>query len=299
MGKAVKAIIVVLVLGTGAYLLYHYLGRIHEEQVESALEKERIERQAETEELQQKIAGLEEELARKEPTPVPAEKMTEVFGEPEVVPLPEREDVPCEVLEKRVEAFFSYLNKQDYMASLLPDKDAYQLFEQTVADLAANPPLVTGEMKDLYSLILNVAHFYRVLGKARIDLVKTVLEEESQIIESAMENLFAWLSACDRCGQAAAPCPSLEVLYEYAGFFLNTLAGRSYLLRRDGPVRILTTYYSVLIIDRANEGQVNPHGIDIRPYINLTLYDMENQTGLVSRKRYVERLSELKRKYRM
>jgi len=299
MGRTTKSLITILVLAVGAFLVYNYVKNFHQDRVEKAVEKERSQRQAETEDLQQKIVDLEKELVKQSPTPVPQEKIAEVFGEAETAPLPEREEVSCETLERRIEAFFRYIDKQAYMAPFSLEESTYDLFQQTVDDLSENPPLITGEMKDLSSLILNVAHFYRVLGKKRIDIVKTLLEKEPEIIESAMANFFAWFSACHRCEHAVAPCPSLEVLYQYAGFFLNTLAGRSYLLRRDAPIRVLTAYYAVLIIDKANDNLVNPHGIDIRPYINGSLYDMENHRGLVSRKEYMEKLESLKEKYQM
>ena len=68
----------------------------------------------------------------------------------------------------------------------------YELFQLTVAQLSANPPMVSGEMKDLSSLIRNMAHFYRTLGKKRIGLFKDIVKNESEIIESLMLVFFAW-----------------------------------------------------------------------------------------------------------
>jgi len=89
----------------------------------------------------------------------------------------------------------------------------------------------------------------------------------------------------------------LSSQYEYAGFFLNSLGGRSYLLRRDPGVRILTTYYSVLILDRANEEDLNRHGIDIRPHIDSVAQEIRNSRGLVFQKQYLDRLEALREKY--
>jgi hypothetical protein len=299
MGKLAKTLIAVLVLGIALYLGYRYMEGGYQKKLNDTLEKEHAERSAETSELHEKIADLEKELAKQTPTPVPEEKSVEVFGEPEPVPSPEREEVSCEALEERIEAFFRYLDKQAYMTAYEGEGGTYDLFKKMVAELSENPPMVTGEMKDLISLIRNVAHFYRVLGINRITIIKTILQNESEILESAMANFYAWFSACDRCEHAAAPCPSLEVMYEYAGFFLNTLAGRSYLLRRAAPIRILTSYYSILILDKANDHVMNPYGIDIRPYINASLYDIANQKGFVYRNQYIEKLLALDKKYKM
>ena len=93
--------------------------------------------------------------------------------------------------------------------------------------------------------------------------------------------------------------PTLKTLYTYSGFFLNTLAGKSYLLRRNSKIRLLTTYYSVLILDRANDEQLNPVGIDIRPYIEFLLNDLQNQIGLIHQKQYLSELEKLADKYKL
>ena len=77
-------------------------------------------------------------------------------------------------------------------------------------------------------------------------------------------------------------CPSLETLYEYAGFFLNTLGGRNYLMRRNAQLRILTSYYCLLILDKANDETLNRYGIDIRPHIKLVLSEIKNAKSLTN-----------------
>ena len=299
MQKLAKTLIIIIILGVCAYFAANYLENLHKKELEQALQNERTQLDRKVADLQEKIADLEEEIAKQAPPPVPQEKITEVFGEPGPTPLPEREEIGCDVLEKRMVAFFDYIDKQSYMAPYELQQSTYDLFKQAVTELSEKLPLVAGEMKDPMTLMRNVAHFYRVLGEKRIGMFITVLQNESEILETAMANFFAWFDVCDRCEQTQPPCPSLEVMYQHAGFFLNTLAGRSYLLRRTSPIRILTTYYSVLILDKANDQLINPHGIDIRPYIHNLLYDMENQKHFADQKRYVERLQTLKAKYRM
>ena len=93
--------------------------------------------------------------------------------------------------------------------------------------------------------------------------------------------------------------PSLKVLYKYSGFFLNTLAGRNYLLRRVPKIRVLATYYCVLILDKANDAKLNPNGIDIRPHIKLLLTDISNQSGFINKDQYLSELDQLDRKYQL
>ena len=152
-------------------------------------------------------------------------------------------------------------------------------------------------MDSLYSMIRNVAHFYRVLGKKRILLIKQILKNESAVIEPAMKTFYQWFSTDDKRQAALQGRPCLETQYVYAGYLLNTLGGRSYLLRRGSRVRTLTTYYCVLVIDRANDAQLNSAGIDIRPYIKASTNEITNQLGLRNQKEYLARLDRLSRKY--
>lgn len=298
MGKIAKTLIIILILGAAAYFAADYLERVHQTRLEQALEEERLERADEIADLKKRIADLQQEVAQLTPDAVSEEKLKEVFGDQEPVALLKPQETSCDAAEKRVASFFSYLDERSYLAPFELQQSTYELFEQTLADLTANLPAVTGEMKDPMSLMRNIAHFYRVLGKKRLNIVRSIMENESEIAETTMAAFFSWFEICDRCDPALTPCPSMEVLYQYAGFFLNSLAGRSYLLRRDAPIRILTTYYSVLILDKANDQQINPHGIDIRPYISASLYDTTN-SRFTHKKQYVARLQALKQKYQM
>jgi hypothetical protein len=114
-----------------------------------------------------------------------------------------------------------------------------------------------------------------------------------------MATFFSFYTSDKCCKEELQGCPSMGLLYEYAGFFMNTMAGRSYLLRRDSRIRILTTYYCVLILDKANEQILNHNGIDIRPHIDFSINDISNQKNLIYRKQYLTKLQSLKEKYKM
>ena len=129
-------------------------------------------------------------------------------------------------------------------------------------------------------------------------LVRDVIRNESEIAEPVGALLYRWSSSGGGCGKGLEARPSLSTLYEYAGFFLNTLGGKSYLLRRDPRVRILTTYYSVLIVDRANREELNHQGIDIRPHIESVAEEIRNSRSLVFQKEYLQTLEDLEGRYR-
>jgi hypothetical protein len=62
-------------------------------------------------------------------------------------------------------------------------------------------------------------------------------------------------------------------------------------------MRIITSYYCILIIDRANEKGLNRYGFDIRPQIVMLLSDISDHKRLVYKEQYVEELKRLQRKY--
>jgi hypothetical protein len=200
-------------------------------------------------------------------------------------------------IEHQITAFFSYLDQQPYVQSYEFAGGAYRQYKIAINNLSAKPPIISGEMQSLYNMVRNIAHFYRVMGKQRVFVTRQVLQNESDIIESVMRTFFQWYTM-DSGGQVSlAGRPSPETMYEYAGYMLNTLAGRSYLLRRSPKVRVLTTYYSVLALDLANEEELNSKGIDIRPYIKSSLLEVKNQIGLIYQKEYIAKLNDLSLKY--
>ena len=298
MERAIKILIIVVVLGIIGYVTYDQIGKWNKKRLDTALNQEQEEWQKKTENLEGKIAELQEELAQQRDELIPKEKLVEVFGEETEVISPEKKEISCEELERQIMAFFTYLDKKEYIKSYKLDEGTYELFMQMVNQLSKKPPIVTGEMKDLPNLIRNMAHFYRVVGKKRIELNKMIMRNEPEVIEPVMAALFGWFTSGNCCNEKTKGCPSFEILYEYAGFFLNTLAGKSYLLRRDSKVRILTSYYCVLIVDRANDETLNRHGIDIRPHIDFLFYDIINQRVLVNKKQYLGKLVSLKEKYK-
>ena len=189
--------------------------------------------------------------------------------------------------------FLSYIDEKGYVERNKLTGSAYSQYEILENDLSATVPISFGEMESLYDLFQNTAHFYRVLGKQRLSLVKDILTNESDIIEFAMKTFFIWYTYENDNGIRMKSQPSIQVLYDYAGFFLNSLGGKSYLVRRDSKIRILTIFYSILIIDIANDKNLNSNGIDIRPYIKNTFDDITDYMGLSDKREYLNVLENL------
>ena len=295
MDKAIKVGLVVVIVGIAAYFGYNLLSNWHKESLEAAKKQERVAWEKRTKELMEKVTGLEEEMASIKGETIPEGKLKAVFGS-EAPVVKEEEPLDFEDIEQQIKAFFTYLDEQDYIQAYELKDGTYAQFQIVLKQMSANPPRITDETASLYNLYRNMAHFFRILGKKRINLVRDVLQNEGEILESAMQTFYRW-ATYETGDRSQTGQPTLKTLYSYAGFFLNTLAGRSYLLRRDSKIRTLTTYYSVLILDKVNDEKFNSAGIDIRPHIKFLLNDFQAQIGLMYQESYVSELQKLADKY--
>ncbi|HJX33642.1 MAG TPA: hypothetical protein VJ373_00570, partial [Desulfatiglandales bacterium] len=125
------------------------------------------------------------------------------------------------------------------------------------------------------------------------------LKNEYDILEHTMKLFYTWYTYENDAGKRIKGRPSIEVLYDHAGFFLSTLGGRGYLFRRDSNIRILITFYSIFIVDLANDRGLNSNGIDIRPAIRTNYSDIIEYMGLTDQDEYLTVLDNLKLKYNM
>ena len=398
MDRAAKIVVVLLVIAASGFFIFSKIAGWHKNKLDTEIKQQQEISQSKTDNLEQKITDLEQELAVVKGQEVPEEKLAEVFGKvdesaevttereklaevmgevkqlarivrdekelaavlgdekkiaatlgdgskliqvlreedklarvlrdekklteilrdenklAEILAEEEKNEVSKDLIvkkkipaaklqpgfadiERQIMAFFSYLDQQPYIQSYEFAGGSYLQYQLAVKNLSAKLPIITGEMQALYTMVLNVAHFYRVMGKKRVFVTRQILQTESEIIESIMKTFYQWFTM-NSGGQATlAGRPSPEMMYEYAGYILNTLGGRSYLLRRSPKVRALTTYYCVLALDQANEEELNSKGIDIRPYIKSSLMEVKNQIGLIYQKEYITKLSELNLKY--
>ena len=308
MDRSAKIIVAIVVIVASAFFIYSKFAGWHASKLETTVKQEKKIWQDKTDQMRQEIATLKQELAVAKGQNVSQDKLAKVFGEvqrgdKEVTKqlegeISEEEKQPgfAEV-EGHIMAFFSYMDDQEYVQSYKFKEGTYRQYQIALKKLSSKPPIVTSETSSLYNIVRNVAHFYRVLGKKRVLLIKQMLQNESEVIESVMRTFYLWFTLNDEGQSSVQGRPSMKNMYDYCGFFLNTLGGRSYLLRRDPKVRTLTTYYCVLTLDKANDDELNSRGIDIRPYIESSLMEIENQTGLVHQKEYLATLRNLRLKY--
>ena len=296
MGKLAKVLVGVLIFAARCVLVYVNVMKWHKKTVKKAITAEQETWQEKTEGLAQQVAGLEKKLSETGGSAEEDEKLTEALGQRSAED-DEGKPIVLADVDAQVKTFFAYLDQQPYIKAYKLKGGVYQQYVESVDLLSKNEPVLVGETDSLHRLFKNMAHFYRVLGKQRISLIKSILDNEYEIIEPVMQTFYRWYTLEGGSKSSTAGRPSLEVLYAYSCYFLNTISGRSYLLRRDSKIRVLTYFYCVKFIDLANTKKLNSLGIDIRPLIKTANQDIKNQMGLSNRKAYLEELERLDRKY--
>jgi len=216
-------------------------------------------------------------------------------GDEQTLPDSQKE---CLQTADKILLFFEHLDRQNYIREYALKGSTLDHFRGIINKLIANPPVVVRETDDLFAILNNMAHFFRVLGPRDILLIKDVLIHEREFIEPTMALFYNWSEIGPGCSDNDLDIDlPLAGLYEYAGYFINTLGGQSYLFRRELYLRILIRYYSTLIIDRANSVDANRYGIDIRYTLDSLISEIQGNSTLEYRKEYLEKLVRLQENY--
>jgi hypothetical protein len=204
----------------------------------------------------------------------------------------------CSDSTEIIKIFYKHLDTQEYMKSYGLAKDSEEHFTQLIQKLLDNPPVVSGETNDLFTILQNTAHFFRVIGKDNIMILKGILDREKDQFENVLYNFYS-IFQTPSCPENSFNLSVSETsLYDYAGFFLNTMGGRLYLFRRDSMSRMVVSYYAILLIDQANKEARNKHGIEIITAIDQLIIEMEaNSNQLKFEQLYLDNLYNLKELY--
>jgi len=263
-----------------------------------AEEKIEAERQAwieRTRELEGIIVELQE---GKEPRPLlPVERFSQVFGP--TSPLVKGEspqNLKCRELEESLRAFCRYLDAGETFRSQKTHRDSWAFFNNILETLERQPPKV-GELYRPSLVLKNSFYFFRLLGKEKIDIIRAVLRYDSDLAEPLMGILYYWLMSGRKCDKLPSPSSTIEKMYNFAGFFLNTFGGHSYLYRRDSRIRLLTVYYSILVIHQADMRELNEEGLDLRFFLPLIFSEIQSRNDLLYEEDYLQTLTNLQLQY--
>ena len=284
---------VIIVLACAAGYFYLQSRQIIDD-TQQQLQSERERQQELSADLEQKIENLETQL-REDAVPAPAlEKMRDAFA-PDNATTELPEALKAESVQDRAMNFFGYLDSKGYAARRGLDGSSREIFERVMQKLDDTRPLVNGENQNLIALMRNITFFYRALGKDTLLAINDIIEAEAAIMEPVMALFYEWLNPWQT--QTSAPVVSREMMYDYAGFFLQSMGGRSYLFRREPGIRMLTLYYSLLVLDRANRDGLNAEGIDIGPPLKALIQEISYSRRLSERRHYLEMLREIQERY--
>jgi len=248
----------------------------------------------------EKVSPAKEEVLLEEQQKAAEEVRKPIPSLPEEEPSvkPTDEEAYCMKIEKNISEFFVYLDQKNYVRNLISKTNTYARFKRLLKRLAARPPIPAGEGKDPKIVIRNIYHFFRVLGRKDPRLIREVIKNEHDTMENSMEMFYTWVTLGDRCPDPEGLRPSVEVLYRYAGFFLNSTGGRAYLFRRSVGVRLLTTYYCILIVHEADKNGKNNYGIDILPFITPLREEITIYPDFQFQQEYIDKLNQLENFYK-
>jgi hypothetical protein len=276
--------VLILLIALLAVLAGYFLGMEHvRKEIETAVTPEKT------------PPAKKEAPAKTEPEPVVTK--APIVSQEIVQQKRENQKEYCKRIEKDVRDFFAYLNTRNYIRHIEEGNDTFDHFKKIVSRLASKLPIPAGESADSTVLNSNIYHLFRVLDKRDIRLIREVLANESETLEMNVELFYRWLTLGDRCPDSEGFRPSQEAVYHYAGFFLNTIGGRSYLFRRPLRLRLLGTYYSLLIVHEADKEGRNLYGIDPFPNIAPLAKEMALYNGFRFQQAYLEKLEELEKYY--
>ena len=229
------------------------------------------------------------EIAKHTPSAVPEVTGNKVYRKKLLTQRAPKEWKAYEDLEQDMMRYCRNLDEREYIKAYRLPEGTYRHLLKILNDLAAAPPVVAGESTDPYKLKLNQEHFLRVIGQGNVSLFLDILANEAEMMESTAELVFDWISRGIETRSAEIRMTQKE-LYEYSAFFLTTLSGKAYLWRRDSKTRILVTYYSILVVDRANRERTNRYNVDIAPAVTQLKDDLVNYRNLSYRGLYLKKL---------
>ena len=229
------------------------------------------------------------------PTATPASPVPKVTIPIEKIKrrMPFELDYDCVQIERGVREFFQDLDTRGYIQRLDPKMDTYEIFRILMRKLSAKPPIPAGEGNDTSIMTRNIFHLSRALDKNELQMIREIIRNEADTLEIDFNLFFKWLMPDKECSDMRGIRPSFDVAYQYAGFLLNSIGGRSVLFRRSIRFRLLVSYYSLLIIHEADRKGKNSYGIDIFPYIHRIKQEMSLYPDFEFQEDYIQNLDEL------
>lgn len=295
MKKTSLIVIVILTVALASFIGTDIIMKWHESELRSSEAKLQEEYGQKVRGLEDQILNLENSLAEERNIYPSPERLNDAFGR-DITDLI-LSDSPlspdeCISVKESILSFFYYLDNSGYSDRYNLKDGTFRYYQTVLGTLTKNPPYYAGESAEVLTLFRSLSHFSRTLGRKGTLIIKDILENETDMLEPALALFFREISNEKSCSDMM-DTPSLATAYEYAYFFLNTLSGKSYLMRRNSKLRLLTDYYALRIIRLAETRSMNRYGMDPRGQAALLLNDMENHRGLLYKTFYMDRLQDI------
>ena len=220
------------------------------------------------------------------------QRWAEMLGAPPVWPADFAAPGDCEQVEAELTRVCGLLDAREYIRAGATPTGACGLARQLAEELASRPPQISSELKSYETMLDNVFHVYRTLGRRRTQLLRRIVWEETELTEPAALALFRWSISRERCAGPRDTPLTLDALYAHAGFLFQTLGGQAYLRRRPPRTEGLIGFYALVVIDRAQAAGHNPAGVDPRPEIQR-VRALLGREPLVFRDDYLRVLDEM------
>jgi hypothetical protein len=199
---------------------------------------------------------------------------------------------------KDLNEYFRFLDQKEYVLKLDPTPDTRNRFRKILQLLSSNPPISVNETNTSQDLLKNISYFFRMLDAQDMKMIQSIIENERQTLEADMRLLYQCLVVDPNCPDMNDLRPSDVVVYQFAGFFINTIGGRAYLFRREPKLRLLISYFSTLIIHEADKAGKNTYGIDILPFTRQLKDEMSRYGDLQYQLEYLSHLNQVEDYYK-
>jgi hypothetical protein len=296
-----NTIILIIVIIAGGALLFYGGYKLAQKQIAiQRLEDQKKFTQKETDlsetitSLADQVDSLNEIIKKNKERNYPDDKVSTVFnGTLNQEIILNQQGFDCLENEKQLLALVQYIDSKKYAEEYQIEDGAFGLFVSSLIRLTKNRPKVADERDGALSFIRNISYLYRILGKKRLLCFRKIMTEEPEIIETTFILFYKWMKYGESCDNSFMTPPTFSIMYDYACYFLSTIGGQSYLIRRDSTTRILMTYYSTLIVHQANLTQQNRYGLDIKPFVKKLKEEITQFHALAFRDIYSANLAKI------
>ncbi|MEN8140281.1 MAG: hypothetical protein ABFR97_03560 [Thermodesulfobacteriota bacterium] len=211
-------------------------------------------------------------------------------------PMAVKLDENCLATIEEMDNFFTYLDRQDYIKKYQLPGGSKKYVAQQIYKLLHSPPAIQNGAGTTMGTISNHAHLFRTMGGQNLAIIRAIIEKEPDRLEEVSAAAYRWLTLSPKCpNHFFTISPQMAEIYPYANFFLNSAGGQAYLRRRNEPVRLLATYYALLVARQSNQAGLAATSQANAQTLAKLISDLESSTELSHRDEYLANLYKMRK----